>query len=130
LNSRHIIPHPFIQIGYIRRAFGNNGEIEILPAGRKTDRFKNLSSVTLVFNGSVMDEYIVDTVKIHSSRVILKLKSIDTRPSAESLVKADVCIHESQAVKRSEWEFFHHELIGLQVTTITGQHVGILKDVW
>jgi len=77
-----------------------------------------------------MDEYIVDTVKIHSSRVILKLKSIDTRPSAESLVKADVCIHESQAVKRSEWEFFHHELIGLQVTTITGQHVGILKDVW
>ena len=55
------------------------------------------------------------------------LNSID---QAEIFRGAGILIRKDSLVKRDEDEFFWHELLGLDVYLITGQYLGVLKEIF
>ena len=61
--------------------------------------------------------------------VIMKIKDIDSIELAEKLKTKNMYIGREQGRELDEGEFFVSDLIGLDVFTVDGEKVGVLKDV-
>ncbi len=122
-------PEPTIEIGRVHRSFGLQGEIVIHPASDRIQRFNHLKSLTIVQQGEPVSTLTVETIKIRNRTVVVKLDGIESREAANALVNASICIPESESVRTSDWEFFHHDLIGMRVVDISGTRIGTIMDI-
>ena len=59
----------------------------------------------------------------------MKIKGIDSVELAEKLKTKNLYISRENSVDLDEDEFFIADLIGLEVFTVAGDKVGVLKDV-
>ena len=59
----------------------------------------------------------------------MKIKGIDSIELAEKLKTKNMYISREQGRELDEGEFFVSDLIGLDVFTVDGEKVGVLKDV-
>ena len=71
----------------------------------------------------------VSSVKFFKQFVILKFKEFDDINDIEKYTKCDLLVSREDAVKLEPGEYFICDLIGLDVITDEGKHLGVLKDV-
>ena len=71
----------------------------------------------------------IASVKFFKQYVILKFKEFDNINDIEQYVKKDLCVTRENAVKCEPGEYFICDLIGLDVITDEGEHIGKLTDV-
>jgi 16S rRNA processing protein RimM len=74
--------------------------------------------------------YLVDSVRAHSGRLLVRLDGVTDRDSADAL-RGTVFLVDSADLPPIEDpdEYYDHQLEGLQVETVTGQPVGIVAEV-
>ena len=75
------------------------------------------------------ETHAVEGVKYHKNMVILKLSGIDTMDAAQRYRSCDLLISRDQALPLAENEYFIADLIGLAVSSDTGEELGTLTDV-
>ena len=75
------------------------------------------------------NKYEVERVRYKGNMVIMKIKDIDSIELAEKLKTKNMYIGREQGRELDEGEFFVSDLIGLDVFTVDGEKVGVLKDV-
>lgn len=128
-------PESLLLVGRIWRAHGTRGEMKIIPETDSPERFQDL---TVIYAGSTAaaaaaDPHDVESVRFQPTKrgsiVIVKLDGIDSREDAESMRKSAVFAREEDLPPLEEGEFFIHDLIGLEVVTVDGAHVGSVQDV-
>jgi 16S rRNA processing protein RimM len=61
--------------------------------------------------------------------VIMKIKGINTVEEAEKLKNKFMYVSREEGRELEEGEFFISDMIGIDVYTVDGQHVGVLDDV-
>jgi 16S rRNA processing protein RimM len=66
---------------------------------------------------------------LHKGRALLKLQGCDDRSTAETLRGYLVQIPIEQAIPLEEGEFFEHQIVGLQVWTSAGEHLGRVEEI-
>jgi 16S rRNA processing protein RimM len=71
----------------------------------------------------------VDRARLHQGVIILKLEGCDTRNDAEALRNQWLQVPIQEALPLEEGEFFHYQLIGLQVETAAGEVLGDLHEI-
>ncbi len=120
-------------VGQIWRAHGIRGEVKIIPETDDPERFTDL---TVVFTGRTAASAVrheIDSVRFQPTKrgiiVIAKMRGVDSREAAESMRKDSVFASEEDLPPLEEGEFFLHDLIGLAVSTHTGDTVGTVEDV-
>lgn len=91
------------------------------------NRFDDLESFYL--NKNFNEEFEVERVRYKGNMVIMKIKGIDSVELAEKLKTKNLYISRENSVDLDEDEFFIADLIGLEVFTVAGDKVGVLKDV-
>ena len=72
---------------------------------------------------------VVESVRWHGERLILKLEGIDTIDQAEPLRGAWLVIPPEERMPLEEDEYYIDDLIGMEVFTESGERVGKLKRV-
>jgi 16S rRNA processing protein RimM len=117
----------YFQIGIIVKAQGIKGELRVLPTTDEPERFGLLSVVTVDKNGHA--EYEVQSARVQKNIIVLKLKGIDDRNTAEMLTGAAIKIPPEKALPLEENEYYLRDLIGLEVFTEEGEDLGRLSDV-
>jgi 16S rRNA processing protein RimM len=60
----------------------------------------------------------------HKDRVILKFEGYDTMTAAEDLVGGRLVISESDALELDADQFYEYDIVGSEVVTAGGRHVG------
>ena len=124
------IPDPYIEIGHIGRPWGTDGRFAVTPSGAHgIRRFEALDNVAVVRNGEVVGIYTVEDVRAHRGRIMMKLATIDERETADEFRNGFVCVRESEAFTCDEWEFYHHDLLGMTVKTSRGDRIGIIDRI-
>ena len=100
------------RIGQIVNTQGLKGEVRVYPYTDDINRFDDLEYFYL--DKGLNNKYEVERVRYKGNMVIMKIKGIDSIELAQKL---------------EEDEFFVADLIGLDVFTVDGEKVGVVKDV-
>lgn len=103
------------------------GELKIEILSDFPERFASLRTVYL---GDDAKPFSVERARLHGHKAaLLKIKGIDSTPAAEKLRDLLVQVPTDEAVPLPEGKFYLYQLIGLKVTTTTGEPLGEVVDV-
>ena len=116
------------QVGVITTTHGVRGEVKVFPTTDDVKRFKRLKKVILD-TGKEEKILEVEGARFMKNLVLLKFKGYDSINDIEKYTKCDLLVSREDAVKLEPGEYFICDLIGLDVITDEGKHLGVLKDV-
>jgi 16S rRNA processing protein RimM len=117
----------FLVIGRVIRPHGIRGDLRVESHTDNLERFSWIEKVYL--NEDDGEPLLVEKVRFHQNRVLLKLKGVEDRNAAESLRHSWLYIPMDEAIPLEEDEYFLYQLIGLKVVNQDGDVLGEISDV-
>ena len=114
----------FITIGQILAPWGIKGKLKVDVVTDFPQRFTPSSKVYI--NRQPMT---INSADWHKKKVIIKLNNIDSIEQAQSLRGQPVEIHHSQLEPLPEGQYYHFQLIGLEVWTTQGELLGNITEI-
>ena len=118
-----------IEIGRVVNTHGVRGEVRLLPHSAPTLTLRPGLCVTLRAKDSSEDEIKILQVRPRAPFLLLKFAGIESRNQAESLRDSILLVKERDLPRLEEGEFYHYQLIGLAIRTITHEQVGTIAEV-
>ena len=115
------------KVGQIVNTQGLKGEVRVYPFTDEIDRFDDLKGFYLGKDLNTIWE--VERVRYKGNMVIMKIKNIDTVEMAEKLKNKFMYVSRENGRELEEGEYFISDMIGIDVYTVDGKHVGVLNDV-
>lgn len=112
------------RVGQVLGAYGLDGAVKVLSLTDFGDRFETGSR--LVLEG---DERVVEWSRDAGGDLVVKLKGIDNRTMAQLFRGRYLEVGEDAARPAGEGRFYHHQLIGLAVSTTSGLGLGRIAEV-
>ncbi len=125
-------PEPsYIVVGQVRRPHGIGGEIRVEILTDYPERLVRHPYLYLAYPQSPDDveRYPLESVRPHKGVFLIKLEGIDDRDAAEELRGMLVQVPLEDAVPLEEGEYYHFQLLGMDVTTDSGEWLGRVADV-
>ena len=113
-----------IKIGQITGAVGLKGEFKVYDYGEDVSRYRNFEAVYIDDT-----EYRLKSARTQKNMAVLLLEEIDSRDKAEKLRGKNIYIDEAQLPKLPEGVYYIKDLIGFDVVSDEGVHIGILEDI-
>ena len=118
------------EIGTIVKPQGIRGELRVFPTTDDPARFGLLVGEEIVLRlRGTETPYKLLQARPHKGLVIVKLEGVNDRNMAETLTQSVITIPDEKALPLEEGEYFVRDLIGLEVVTETGEHIGTLSRV-
>ncbi len=114
----------FITIGKILAPWDIKGKLKVELATDFPQRFAPSSKVYI--NRQPMT---IDSTEWHKGKAIIKLNTVDSIEDAEKLRGQLVEIHHSQLHPLPEGQYYHFQLIGLEVWTTQGELLGNITEI-
>lgn len=115
------------KIGQIVNTQGLKGEVRVYAYTDDIYRFDDLE--TFYLGKDLETKWNVEKVRYKGNMVIMKIKGIDTVEEAEKLRNKYMYVSREESRELEEGEYFIADMIGMDVYTVKGEHVGILEDV-
>ncbi len=119
-------------VGRVVRAHGITGEVvvEIRTDDPDTRFAPGTTLRAKPSRGGPERDYVVDSAREHSGRLLVRLDGVADRTAAESL-RGTVFVVDSENLPPIDDpdEFYDHQLEGLQVVTIEGRPLGTVAEV-
>ena len=113
-----------IRVGQVQGAFGILGAVKVLPLTDFEDRYETGS--TLLLAGESRE---VEWSREGPHGLVVKLRGMDTRTMAEMHRGAYLEVEPEAVRALPTGSFYHHQLVGLEVYTASGEALGSIADV-
>jgi len=115
------------QVGKILKPQGIKGEVKVSVITSFPDHFKTLKEVFFEINS--LKAITIESARLNTSFAILKFKDVHDRNEAEKLRGINLYIPEDQLHPLADDEFYHHQLLGLEVFSNEDEFIGKIIDV-
>ncbi len=116
----------FLVIGKIVAPWGVKGEVKVAIETDFPERFNRLKRVYL---GEKAVSCVLEKARLHKGHALLKLGGCDDRNAAEKLRGQLVQIPIEEAMPLGEDEYYVYQIVGLDVWTTEGEHLGRVSEV-
>ncbi len=116
----------FVAIGKILEPWGDKGEIKVEILTDFPERFASLEKVYL---GQTARPLRVERARLFKGYAILKLEGCESRATASALKGQLLQIPIEELMPLAEGEYYEFEIIGLEVWTDDGLHLGRVKEI-
>lgn len=116
----------FLAIGQLRRSHGLKGEIimEVF-----TDFPERISTGKTVYCGNAYAPLILQSVRPHGKFILLSFKEYDSIDDIRSLTNQILYVKKSELPKLPNGQYYHHEILGLEIVDENGEKLGILTEI-
>jgi len=114
----------FIVIGRILAPWGTSGELKVAVITDFPQRFT--PSAKVFINRQPMT---IDRTRWHKGQAIIRLSTINRIEDAQKLRGQPIEIHHSQLQPLPEGQYYHFQLIGLEVWTTRGESLGNITEI-
>ncbi len=114
----------FVTIGQILAPWGIEGKLKVEIVTDFPQRFTPSSKIYI--NRQPMT---IDSTEWHKRKVIIKLNTIDNLEAAQRLRGQLVEIHQSQVYPLPEGQYYHFQIIGLEVWTTQEELLGNITEI-
>ena len=118
-----------VVVGRIGRPHGVRGQVSVEVRTDDPERRLGPGTTVLTDPASAGPLTITDG-RVHSGRLLLSFAGVDDRSAAEALRGVLLLVQVDPAERPEDpEEFYDHQLVGLAVRTVDGQHVGTVTEV-
>ena len=116
----------FLVIGKLRKPHGVRGEIsmEVL-----TDFPERLKSGNTVFIGSTHQATSIRSLRWHNELLLLSFQGYNDLDQVGLLRNQYVYVRSDQVGSLPDDEYYHHQILGLQVISDIGEALGVVKTI-
>ncbi len=115
----------FILIGQIVAPRGVRGELKVNLAAEPEE----FLALERVYVGAERTPFAVEQVRLFRGQALLRLRGIDDRNAAETLRGASVYLSSTEALPLGEGEYYYEQILGLEVYTVEGEHLGQVVEI-
>ena len=115
-----------VQVGKVVGVHGIKGEIKILPYGECEK--KPWKRLYLNKDGE-QKEYAIKGLRPHTGVILAGILGCDTRNSALELIDSEVLVDKSNLPELPEGEYYHFEVLGMEVFTEDNVFLGTIDDI-
>ena len=112
----------YITIGHIIAPWGTQGKVKVA-----TDFPQHLASSSKVYIDH--QPMTIDSTEWHKEKVIIKLNNIDSVEDGQRLVGQAIEIHPRQLQPLPQGQYYHSQIIGLEVETTRGESLGNITEI-
>lgn len=119
-----------IKIGRIVNTFGIRGQLKVIAdTDFPEERFAKGNQLSILKDEKVVQVVTVKTAQLHKGTYIVSFEEFDNINFVEGFKGAWLAISEDQQEELPEDEFYHHQIIGLEVVTNDGVQLGKVKEI-
>jgi len=115
-----------IPLGKIVGTHGIEGWLKLNPHNPQTQILRTLLEVILE-RESVRATFVLESSRPHKRQILLKLQGIDSIETAEPWVGSMLGVTEKSLPELEPREYYHYQVIGLEVFDTQGQRIGVVK---
>lgn len=124
------MPQPdTLTLGKIVGVFGVKGWVKVFSHTEQRDTILDYSPWLLKV-GTEWKAYKLKNGQAQGKSLIAQLEGVDSREQAELLVGCTIAIGREQLKPLKQNEYYWADLIGLEVSTTTGLHLGKVSDLF
>ena len=116
----------FLVVGRLLKPHGLKGELAMRI---HTDFPERLQSGTEIYLGEAHTRMIIQTARWHNDVLLITFEGITDREGAEGLTSQWVMVREDDRPALPPGEYYHHQLIGLDVIDRGGQFYGKVAEI-
>lgn len=117
-------------IGIVTAPHGVAGAVRVMPTTDFPERFRGLKRV-FIHRGGARAEHRVERVGwLPKGLVTLKFQDVADRDAADALRNAEVQVPITEVAALPEDHFYVFDLVGCDVLSVDGTHLGRVKDVY
>lgn len=119
-----------VLVGFIARTHGNKGQVILNSESDFAEqRFQTGARLFARVGDGPIETIEVTSVRFQQGRPIVGLAGFSSITEAERLAGAELRVPESDQEPLPEGVYYHHQLIGCDVVTNTGEGLGRVSDV-
>ena len=120
-----------LTVGRVVKAHGITGEVVVEVRTDDPDlRFAPGAALRGKRRDGSRRDYVVDTVRVHGARLLVRLAGVADRDGAEALRGTLFLVDTADLPEIDEDDtYYDHQLEGLRVRTTAGAEVGVVKEV-
>lgn len=123
-------PEPrYLAVGLIVGAHGLRGELKVELLTDDPHRFGQLERVYLGLEGTEPTPWALAGYRLHKGRALLQLERCNGRAEAQALRGLLVQIPIDEAIPLEEGQYFEHQIMGLEVWTVSGESLGTVDEI-
>ena len=118
-----------VVIGEVLSPFGRKGEVKVRPQTDFPEHFERLNEVYVgkeKVGGRLLK---IEKAWRHKRAIVVKFAGFDDISTAETLRGSEIRIRESELMPLAEGEYYVHDIVGLDVVTTEGEHLGKVREV-
>ena len=119
----------FLAVGQIVGVHGIRGELKVELLTQDPQRFGDLERVFVGLEGQEPVPWPLEAYRLHKGQALLKLAQCNDRNTAETLRGYLIQVPFAEAIPLEEDEYYEHQIVDLDVWTVTGEHLGQVVDI-
>jgi len=121
---------PLLQLGYVSRAHGLNGELGIRPFDAASETLYGVERIHLKLRDGSERTVKLDSVRDATKDFLVGIVGVNRRAQAEPLVGATVSVFREDVEPPAEGEYFLGDLMGLSAVDEQGNALGKVVEIW
>ena len=118
-----------IPLGKIVTTHGILGWLKLNPYNRDTTLLRSGRKIIVEKNGTRSDLELVSS-RPQGRQILLKLPGVDSIESARDFVGSTISVMEDQLEALAAGEYYHYQVVGLEVFDDTGTRLGVVTGIW
>jgi len=116
-------------VGRIARAHGIRGQVIVNPDTDFPDERFTPGATLFTMRGGSLEALTLTTARIQNGRPVIGIAGVDTMNDAIALAGLELRVPVESLAPLPKGTFYHHELVGCQVVTGSGEMVGTVEKV-
>ena len=117
-----------ISIGKVLSPHGVGGLVKVFPYTDFPERISLLQEVDLLSDQG-RKKYVIENGSIYGRFWLVKFSGINNRDEAAGLNGRLMVIPREDRLPLPDGSFYHDQLVGLQVYSVQGEFIGVIKDI-
>jgi 16S rRNA processing protein RimM len=116
----------YLVVGFVRRPHGVKGEMLM---DVHTDFPERIKTGMTVFVGEQYQPMVIASLRTHAKGLLIRFRGVKNPEEAGLYRNTWVYVPTAGRPELPEGEYYHHQLIGLDVVTDEGNELGVLVDI-
>jgi 16S rRNA processing protein RimM len=126
--TRPVHREELLAIGKVLKPWGLKGEVKVLSYAESADTYRRTSELIVLRQDRPLG-LVLEGVREQARALLCKFKGRERIEDVESLVGTTLYLRKSELPALEQGEYYWHQLIGMEVWTDTGRHVGTLSGI-
>ena len=123
------MPDGIVALGEIVTTHGIGGWLKLNPYNSESPLLLSLRDAILV-KDNTRTAVQIESARPHRRQILLKLCGIDDIESALQWVGSTLSVPEEALATPAPGQYYHYQVIGLEVFHTNGARIGTLKEIW